>query len=85
MGPRILILILGFVDKSNKPTKSAVEGWFVFLLREGFKDRQQRIAADLQHSRLSLTYSLTSWVEVCTIYDKIDNLEKYLGIWIIIR
>ena len=42
------------------------------------KDRQHRIAADLP--RLSLTYPLTSWVEVCTIYDKIDNLEKYLGI-----
>ena len=45
-----------------------------------FKDRQHRIAANLQHSRLSLTYSLTSRIEMCTIYDKIDNLDRYLGI-----
>ena len=52
----------------------------VCVLFHLFKDRQHRITADLQHSRLSLTYSLTSWVEMCTKYDKIDNLERYLGI-----
>ena len=46
----------------------------------GLKDRQHRIAADLQHSLLSLTYFLTSRIEMCTIYDKIDNLERFLGI-----
>ena len=46
------------------------------------RDRQHRIAADLQHAHLSFTCSLTSWIEICTIglYDKIDNLERYLGI-----
>ena len=51
-----------------------------FIIKAPFKDRQHRTAANLQHSRLSLTYSLTSGMEMCTIYDKIDNLERYLGI-----
>ena len=38
------------------------------------------IAADLQYSRLSFTCSSISWIEMFTIYDKIDNLERYLGI-----
>ena len=54
--------------------------WIFHLILNTFKDRQHRIAADLQHSRLSFTCSSTSWIEMLTIYDKIDNLERYLGI-----
>ena len=45
-----------------------------------FKDRQHRVAADLQYSRLSLTYFLSSWIKIYTVYGWIANSSMYLFI-----
>ena len=44
-------------------------GNFDFSPNECFKDRQQRVAADLRYSRLSLTHSLLYWIRMYIIYD----------------
>ena len=42
------------------------------------KDKQHRVAADSQYSRLSLTYFWSTWIEMYTIISQIANVSMYL-------